>query len=319
MNHKNDTIYSEIKSPNINESMDLDLFTKELNNCGFGAGRISKAVNILSEMVMDSDTTKFFGLSGAMVPAGMRKVISDMMRDKYIDVLVTTGANMVHDIIESIGLHHYLGTDTYNDLELYNNKIDRIYDVFLPDSNFEKFENFIQDVITSIDKKRVITIREFMNYIGKHIKDKDSILKTSYDMNIPIYCPAFQDSMIGLQSYLYKEVNPFVIDALGDMHEFIDICWNSKKAGAFFVGGGVPKNYIFQSMIITPKEFDFAIQLTMDVPQTGGLSGATLNEAISWGKVSKSAKYVTVYSDATITLPLVYGASKSRISKIKKD
>jgi deoxyhypusine synthase len=102
------------------------------------------------------------------------------------------------------------------------------------------------------------------------------------------------------------------------MHDFMDICWNAEKAGAFFVGGGVPKNFIFQSMLVTPHDFDYAIQLTMDTPQTGGLSGATLEEAISWGKVGYKSKLVTVYSDATITLPLIVGAARARLRKQNK-
>lgn len=312
-------IKKEVRSPNISEDLDLDLFVKELHGCGFGAGRIYKAANILYDMIQEKETTKFFGLAGAMVPSGMRSIISDMMKEGYIDVLVTTGANMVHDLIESLGMHHYLGFENCDDTELHDKKIDRIYDVYLPDENFEKIEIYIQDVIECLDKSKPVTIKKFMEFLGSKINDKNSILKTAYELNIPIYCPAFPDSIIGLQAYLYKEIKPLVIDAIGDMHEFIDLCWSSKKAGAFFVGGGVPKNYIFQSMLITPKKFDYAIQLTMDSPQTGGLSGATLNEAISWGKVEKDAKYVTVYSDATITLPLIYGSVKSRLKKNNKN
>ena len=317
MNNKNNNIY-EIKSPIIDENLDLDQFIQQLKYCGFGAGRISKAVEILYEMVLDEDTTKFFGLAGAMVPAGMRSIISNMMLDGYINVLVTTGANLVHDIIESLGLHHYLYSEKKNDRELYDNNMNRIYDVYLPDSNFLSLETFLQNAIDNINTKKPISIKYFLEKLGEQIKDNKSILKTAYDLNIPIFCPAFPDSVIGLQSYLYKELNTLVIDSIGDMHDFIDLCWSSKKAGAFFVGGGVPKNYIFQSMLITPKKFDYAIQLTMDSPQTGGLSGATLDEAISWGKVDKNAKYVTVYSDATITLPLIYASVKSRINKINR-
>lgn len=306
----------KIISPSIKDLyLDLDSFTKSLKYCGFGARRLAEATDIFYEMVTDKKITKFLGLAGAMVPAGMRSIISDMIKENYIDVIVTTGANMVHDIIESIGLHHYIGNDNVNDNELFEKKIDRIYDVYLPDSNFEQLEKFIQNSISSLNTDNPIKIKDFLDHLGEKINDNNSILKTAHDMNVPIYCPAFPDSIIGLQSYLYKEVNKLVIDCIGDMHDFINLCWESEKSGAILIGGGVPKNYIFQSMLVTPKEFDYAIQLTMDSPQTGGLSGATLNEAISWGKINKSAKFVTVYSDATITLPLIVGSVKSRIVK----
>lgn len=315
MTINNNEKFNVIRSPSLSSFLDLDLFMKELEYCGFGARRIAEATKILYEMVTNKNTTKFFGLAGAMVPSGMRTIISDMIKEGYIDVLVTTGANMVHDIIESLSLHHYIGTDKVNDSELFKKKIDRIYDVFLPDSNFEFLESFLQSSFESLDTSTPVSIKKIMNHLGSKIKDENSILKTAYELNIPIFCPAFSDSIIGLQAYLYKEVNKLVIDSIGDMHEFIDLCWSSKSAGAFFIGGGVPKNYIFQSMLMTPKEFDYAIQLTTDTPQTGGLSGATLDEAISWGKLNKNSKYVTVYSDATITLPLIAGAVKTRIFK----
>lgn len=299
----------------ITGSMDMDEFAKSLENCAFGARRISQAVEIYYEMVSDPDVTKFFGLAGAMVPAGMRTIIADLIKDGYIDVLVTTGANMVHDTLEGLGLNHYKGTDQVDDKELHEEHIDRIYDVYLPDGHFEELEEFLMDVMEDLPKDKPVSIAEFMKVLGAGINNNDTILGAAYENDVPVYCPAFPDSVIGLHAYLYKEMNPLVVDAVADMHDFMDICWDAKKAGAVFVGGGVPKNYIFQSMLVTPKEFDYAIQLTMDTPQTGGLSGATLDEAISWGKVDSSAKFVTVYSDATITLPLMVGAVRSRVAK----
>ncbi|MCL2142477.1 MAG: deoxyhypusine synthase [Methanimicrococcus sp.] len=299
---------------NITDDMDLDEFAAALSGCAFGAGRISQAADIFTEMIADKNIVKFFGLAGAMIPAGMRKIIADLIRDGHINVLVTTGANMVHDALEGLYMPHYKGDAQSNDVSLHKEGIDRIYDVFLPDKHFEEFEGFMQETIAKLPQ-RPIKISEFMAHLGKHIENPDSILRAAYDKGVPIYCPAFPDSVIGLQAWLYKETNPLVIDAIGDMHDFMDICWNAEKAGAFFVGGGVPKNFIFQSMLVTPRDFDYAIQLTMDTPQTGGLSGATLEEAISWGKVGHKSKLVTVYSDATITMPLIVGAARARLRK----
>ncbi|WNY25137.1 deoxyhypusine synthase [Methanolapillus millepedarum] len=299
----------------IQAGMDLDEFVTALSGCAFGARRIAEAVDIYTEMLSDKKTVKFLGLAGAMVPAGMRKIIADLIRDGHINVLVTTGANMVHDALEGLYMPHYKGDEGSNDVMLHEERIDRIYDVFLPDQHFEELEGFLQDVIADLPSDRPVSIAEFMKNLGKNIENPDSILRAAYDMNVPIYCPAFPDSVIGLQAWLYKETNPLVIDAIADMHAFMDICWEAEKAGAVFIGGGVPKNFIFQSMLVTPRDFDYAIQLTMDTPQTGGLSGATLEEAISWGKVGSKSRLVTVYSDATITLPLMVGATRARLSK----
>ncbi len=295
----------------ITSGMSVDSLVSELEGCAFGAGRLAEAVDIYCDMQRD-ETTKFFGFAGAMVPAGMRSIVSDLIRDGYIDVLVTTGANMVHDLVESLGLHHYKGTDITDDVELKHEEINRIYDVFLPEHHFTDFEDKMQSIYGELGSD-TISIRELLTHIGSRLDDKNSILKTAADMDVPIYCPAIQDSMIGLQAWLYKEMNPLNVDAFADMSEFMNICYDAKKAGALLIGGGVPKNYIFQSMLVTPNEFDYAIQLTMDTPETGGLSGATLDEARSWGKVGEKARSVTVYADATITLPIIVAAARSRL------
>jgi deoxyhypusine synthase len=303
-----------VKGAKIGPNMTVEELIGEYAGCAFGAGRLAEAVDVYYEMLASEKTTKFFGLAGAMTPAGMRNIVADLIRDGYIDVLVTTGANMVHDTVEALGLHHYKGTACSNDLQLRQECIDRIYDVYLPDQHFTDLEEFLQEIYAGLPKEN-LSIRQVLSEIGKNLEDDSSILKTAADMGVPVYCPALQDSVIGLQAWLYKEGNPFTVDAFADMHEFMEICFEAESAGAFLIGGGVPKNYILQSMLVTPKSFDYAIQLTMDRPETGGLSGATLDEAQSWGKVGENAKAVTVYADATITLPLMVAAVRTKLSK----
>ena len=299
-----------IRHAKITKNMTVSELVGSLEGTAFGAGRLSEAVDIYRDMVSDRECTKFFGLAGAMVPAGMRQIVSDMIRDKEIDILVSTGANLVHDIIESIGLHHYKGTDAVDDVELKHCSINRIYDVFLPEEHFAGLEEKLQPIFKELPAK--LSISEFLTHIGSKLDDDNSILKSAYDMRIPVYCPAIQDSIIGLQAWLYRQTNPLNVDVFADMKGLIDRCYEAKRSGVFIVGGGVPKNFILQSMLVTPKSFDYAIQLTMDRPETGGLSGATLDEARSWGKVGENARSVTVYSDATITLPIIIAASKGR-------
>jgi deoxyhypusine synthase len=297
-----------IRHVKITRDMTVKQLVNSFSGAAFGAGRLSEAEDIYREMVSDMECTKFFGLAGAMVPAGMRNVVSDMLRDGDIDILVTTGANLVHDIIESLGLHHYKGTDAADDVDLKRCSINRIYDVFLPEEHFAKLEEKLQPIFRELPDK--LSISEFLSHIGSKLDDDNSILKSAYDMDIPVYCPAIQDSIIGLQAWLYRQTNPLNVDVFADMKGLINRCYEAKRAGVFIVGGGVPKNFILQSMLVTPKSFDYAIQLTMDRPEPGGLSGATLDEARSWGKVGENARSVTVYSDATITLPIIVAAVK---------
>jgi deoxyhypusine synthase len=298
-----------IRHAKITHDMTVSQLADSFSGCAFGAGRLSEAVEIYREMVNDSDCTKFFGLAGAMVPAGMRQIVSDMIREREIDILVTTGANLVHDIIEAMGLRHYKGTLAVDDIQLKHEAVNRIYDVFLPEQHFSDFEDKMQSIFRELPDR--LSITELLSHIGATLDDGSSILKSAYDMHVPVYCPAIQDSIIGLQAWLYKQTKPLNVDVFDDMRGLIDRCYEAKRAGAMIVGGGVPKNFILQSMLVTPRSFDYAIQLTMDRPETGGLSGATLDEARSWGKVGENARCVTVYSDATITLPIIVAAAKS--------
>lgn len=294
----------------ITKNMSAGKLVECFQGCAFGAGRLYQAVDIYREMQDDPECTKFFGLAGAMVPAGMRQIVSDMIRDSEIDILVSTGANLVHDIIESMGLHHYKGTDATDDIQLKHEAVNRIYDVFLPERHFTDLEEKLQSIFRDIPVK--LSITELLSHIGARLDDDNSILKSAYDMGVPVYCPAIQDSIIGLQAWLYKQTKPLNVDVFEDMRGLIDRCYEAKRAGVMIIGGGVPKNFILQSMLVTPRSFDYAIQLTMDRPETGGLSGATLDEARSWGKIGENARSVTVYSDATITLPMIVAAAKCR-------
>jgi deoxyhypusine synthase len=226
-------------------------------------------------------------------------------------VLVSTGANLTHDIIEAIGCHHYHGTAFCSDIELHDQEINRIYDVFLPNEAFVRFEEFLQGVYGDLAEGSVVSISNLLRMIGERLDT--GILATAAKNGVPIYCPAVQDSMIGLQYWLFSQTHRVVVDAFADMPVLLDRCFTAKRAGALLVGGGVPKNYILQSMLMTEKGFEYAVQLTGDRPDLGGLSGATLDEARSWGKITDEATAATVYGDATINLPLLVAAVLERL------
>ena len=295
----------------IQPGMSIEALVRGWSHCGFGARRLAQAAEIYERMLSE-DFTKFFTLSGAMVPAGMRHVISDLIRGGHVDVLVSTGANLVHDIIESFGCHS-LGCAESDDSSLRAQGVSRIYDVFIRDQDFEAFEELMQSILP--ESSQAISGRQLLNILGSRIADRRSILRSAYDMEVPVFCPALPDSMIGLQAWMFSQTKKLSVDAFADIREIIDICYNCERAGVVIVGGGVPKNFTLQSMLVTPNSFDLAIQLTTDTPENGGLSGATLSEAVSWGKISQSASHVTVYGDATITLPLMVGAALGRLKK----
>jgi deoxyhypusine synthase len=228
-------------------------------------------------------------------------------------VLVSTGANLTHDIIEAIGCSHYHGTAQCDDVMLHDEEINRIYDVYLPNEAFVRFEEFMQGIFSELPGGSTLSIADLLHTIGTQLSG--GILATAAAHDMPVYCPAIQDSMIGLQYWLFDQTHSVTIDAFRDMHGLMDRCFSAKRAGALLIGGGVPKNYIFQSMLMTPEGFDYAVQLTGDRPDLGGLSGATLDEAKSWGKITGEARAVTVYGDATITLPLLVAAVLERMGE----
>lgn len=300
-----------VRQMEIVPGMSVEALVDGMEHCGFGARRLADAAKIYEEM-LSNEYTKFFTLSGAMVPAGMRNIISDLIRQGCVDVLVTTGANLVHDMIESFGFH-CIGSPESDDAALRAEGISRIYDVFLRDEDFIKFEELMQKILP--DTEKTISGVELMKHLGSQIDDSRSILRTAYDLGVPVFCPALSDSMIGLQAWLNSQSKRLTVDAFADIKQIVDICYESPKSGIVIIGGGVPKNFALQSMLVTPKSFDLAIQLTTDTPENGGLSGATLSEAISWGKISAGARYVTVYGDATITLPVMVAATLSKLEK----
>jgi deoxyhypusine synthase len=301
-----------VKQVCLRPGMSAGELVAELGQAGaYNAGSLARAAAIYEAQLRDDRTVKFFGLAGAMVPAGMGGIVADLIRRGHIDVLVSTGANLTHDIIEAIGCHHYQGTAFCSDVDLRHDEINRIYDVFLPNDAFIHFEEFMQQVFSGLDRNRTYSIAELLAVIGGELKT--GILATAVAKGVPVYCPAVADSMIGLQYWLFSQTGRVCVDAFLDMRPLIDRCFSAERAGAMLIGGGVPKNFILQAMLMTPSGFSYAIQLTGDRPDLGGLSGASLDEARSWGKITEEARAVTVYGDATITFPLLVAAVYERL------
>jgi len=296
----------------IRPRMTADELVRAMGQAGaFNGGALARACDIYEEMLRDREATRFFGLAGAMVPAGMGGIVADLIDRGHIDILVSTGANLVHDVIEAIGCHHVHGTAVCSDVDLRDREINRIYDVYLSDDAFIRLEEFLQGVFADLPSDRPLTISGLLAELGGRL-DR-GILATAARKKVPVFCPALQDSVLGLQFWLFSQTRPVVVDAFRDMKAMIDACYGAERAGAMLIGGGVPKNFILQGMLLTPHGFTWAVQLTGDRPDLGGLSGATLDEARSWGKLTAEAQGITVYGDATVTLPLLAAAVLERL------
>ena len=269
-----------------------------------GAGRMYHATKLLSEVLEDEDTAVFMSVAGPMVPGGLRKVIRDMINNGMIDVLITSGANITHDLLEAFGGRHYKGMKE-DDETLCQQGIGRIGDIYTKSEDFEVFEHEITEILAKItEKDKYLSIREFLTKIGSSITDENSILRTASKRNIPIYAPGLIDSMLGLQLWMFTQDNKLHLDASGDMSELSDIVFSTKKVATIILGGGLPKHYALASNLLKGG-VDAAIQITMDRGETGSLSGAPLEEAKSWSKAKAGSNLVTVIGDATIIFPLM--------------
>ncbi|WP_251342560.1 deoxyhypusine synthase [Haloplanus halophilus] len=297
----------------------------EYGKAGIGAAKMGRAVDVYAEMLARDDVTNFFGLAGAMVPGGMRQVVTDLIRDGHIDVLVTTGANLTHDSIEAIGGKHHHGRtgpegqERDHDERLRDEGVDRIYNVYLPQEHFTLFENHLREHVFPAFEGPV-AISEFTRELGRanaaanaDVDEDAGIAAAAYENDVPVFVPAIQDSVLGIQAWMHSQVSEFTLDALADLTNVTDVAFDAERTGATVVGGGVPKNFVLQTMLTVPEAYDYGVQLTTDPASTGGLSGATLDEARSWGKLEKSAQNVTVLGDATITLPLLVAAARDRL------
>ncbi|MEM2086711.1 MAG: deoxyhypusine synthase [Archaeoglobaceae archaeon] len=281
-----------------------------MSKTGFQGRRLGIAFEVWLEMLKEERITILMGLAGAMVPAGMRKIISWMIRNRFIDVLVSTGANLFHDIHEALGFKHYLGSDAVNDEELYREGIDRIYDVFAHEKEFNKIDFLISEIFA--ENEGIYSSREIIEKIAEKIRKnakEDSIVISAYEEGVPVFCPAIADSSIGIGASLANK--RCTVDTIKDVEELTEIVAKSEKTGVVYIGGGVPKNFIQQTEVVARLKgyevdgHDYAIQLTTDSPYFGGLSGCTFEEGISWGKINQKSRKVQVFVDATIALPIL--------------
>jgi deoxyhypusine synthase len=288
----------------------------------FQARNLGVATRIWEAALRD-EATIFFGLSGAMVPAGMRPLLVHMIENRMIDVLVSTGANLYHDVYESLGFHHGQGDPDGDDVRLADLRVVRFYDVLAPEHEFSRGERFCAEYSLTLETDRAYTTREYFAGLGRAmapVAKEEGILTAAAKHGVPIYCPAFGDSVHGLAvaEARLRTGKQLQFDVIGDLLELAHLALTANKSAVIYLGGGTPKNYIQQCGVAgylfgrQRPGHSYGIQVTMDQPQWGGLSGCTFEEAISWRKIDPEARFVTLYSEATIALPLLVTALAER-------
>ncbi len=318
---KAEVLAKPIASIDLEKITSLSDLVDSFKNTSIQARNVGACADIFGRMLQDSERpTILLGLAGPLIAAGLRKVIRDMIEYNMVDVVVSTGAILYQDYYQARGGRHFRGTPDADDSELRDLYIDRIYDTYVDEEKFWSFDIEIGRFADQLHPGEYST-REFLHLLGSTITDNDSILGTASKHGIPVFCPAINDSSIGIglteHYHRAKKQNKkgITISSIRDNYELTQIVVNSKRTAAFYVAGGVPKNYINDSVVMSyifgkdTGGHKYAIQLTTDSPHWGGLSGSTLSEAKSWGKVNTEANTSMAFVEPSVSLPLVVGSA----------
>ena len=278
---------------------------------------LGKCARVYENMLKDpARPTIFLGLAGPLIAGGLRKVIRDMIAYGIVDVIVSTGAILYQDLYQALGHKHYIGSPDANDTHLRDLFINRIYDTYVDDEKFVKTDIWVGKFADGL-VPRAYSSREFLHLLSQKIKDENSILKTAAKFGVPVFSPALNDSSIGIgltdHYHLKRRAGKprIILDSIRDNYELTQLVVKSKKTAAIYVAGGVPKNFINDSVVmgyIFGKKavgHTYAFQVTTDSPHWGGLSGSTLDEAMSWRKISKKARKAMAFVEPTVSLPLI--------------
>ena len=315
-NSKKDFLNKPVEHIDITK-FDARPIISSMEKMSFVSRETANAAKIYNEMLSEKDCTIFLTLAGSTSAAGCMHIYRDLVKYNMVDAIVATGASIIDmDFFEALGFKHYQGSQFQDDTELRKNYIDRIYDTYIDEEELQHCDKVIGEIADSLEP-RPYTSREFISELGKYLKKnakkKGSLIEMSYDYQVPIFCPAFTDSSAGFGLVIHQEKNPknhMTIDSIREFRELTEIKIKSKGSGLLMIGGGVPKNFIQDTVIcaeLLGKDVEmhkYAIQITVADTRDGACSSSTLKEASSWGKVDTSKEQM-VFAEATSVIPLI--------------
>jgi deoxyhypusine synthase len=309
-----------VRAVDVTRAGNLGELLDQFRSSSIQARNLGRCLEVWENALRDRKRpTIFLGLAGPLIAAGLRKVLRDLVDWGLVDVVVSTGAVLYQDLYQSVGGRHWMGTPDADDLRLRDLYLDRIYDTYVDELKFEDTDRTIGR-ITAEFPPRPASSREFLQFLGSRFSDPESILATAARRGVPVFSPALIDSSIGIGLTLHYQThrrhkNRFMLDAVRDNYELVQILGQSPRTAAIYIGGGTPKNWINDGIVMANYAFGregeghfYALQLTTDVPNWGGLSGSTLEEAQSWGKISRTATRAVAHIEASVSLPLLAGA-----------
>jgi deoxyhypusine synthase len=320
MKKKSRFLQTPIEPFEVEAGLSADALLARMERISFQGRNLATAHRIWQKMLQD-DVTIFLGMAGALSAGGLRLIVAHLILERYVDCLVSTGANLYHDLHETRGQHHYVGSPHADDAALAEDRVDRVYDTYASEEEFISNDNWIADFACTLEA-RPYTTREFLHLLGGHLwktTGRDGILTAAFRAKVPIFCPAIADSSIGmgLSQARQKQPGAGYIDIIGDIVESANLVIRRPRTASVVLGGGTPKNFINQASVQAEFYSDavgghrYALQIVTDVPHFGGASGSSLEEAQSWGKLATDSAKISVQADATIALPLLATALAS--------
>ncbi|HET9418150.1 MAG TPA: deoxyhypusine synthase [Chthoniobacterales bacterium] len=315
---KSELLVEEIEHIDIKQFDVVDM-VEVMSKMAFSARDLGRAAHIYDAMLREKDCAIILCLAGSLISAGLKQVIVDLVRHNMVDAIVSTGAIIVdQDFFEALGFKHYKGDIFMNDDVLRRLAIDRIYDTYIDEDQLRICDNTCGEIADALEPRPYSSrefIREMGHYLTKNAKTRDSVVLAAFEQNLPIFCPAFSDCSAGFGLVAHQWNNPdrhVSIDSAKDFLELTRLKIAAKTSGLFMIGGGVPKNFAQDTVVAADYlGFDvgmhkYAVQITVADVRDGALSGSTLREANSWGKVDQGSEQM-VYAEATIALPLIAG------------
>ncbi len=304
-----------IQGYDFNEGVDYEKIIQSFKRTGFQASHFSRAIEIVKKMIEDKAFI-FLGYTSNMVSSGVRDIIRYLVERKCVDVIVTTAGGIEEDIIKCLG-DFVLGDFRAQGKVLRDKGINRIGNIFVPNSRYVAFERFMQPILEELyqearNEGRVVSARDVVWRLGERINDKSSICYWAWKNEIDIFCPALMDGALGDNVYFFSfKKSDFKIDIVEDMKRLNDMSIGLEKAGVIILGGGVVKHSILNANMLR-NGADYGVYINTEQEYDGSDSGALPDEAVSWGKLVSEGMHVKVFCDATIVFPLIVAETFAR-------
>ena len=300
----------------------------KMEGAGFQARTLADAHNLWLDMLSDNSTV-LMGLSGALVASGMRRLISYLIKNHFVDVVVASGANLFHDLHETLGRYHYQATPETPDEELVEAGVGRFYDTLASEHEYREADEWVGNFANTVDHARPYSTREFLHLLGRELSEiatEDGILTSSYKAKVPIFCPNVADSEItvGIATSRINRKNPFQFDIVQDMVEASQIIARSVSTSMVLFGEGSPRNFMHQAEVTSSiikqsgRGYKYALHIGLNLPEGAVTTGRTFEEGRTWGRLAKDARTVDVLCDPTIAMPVLVTALSQTGTKALK-